>query len=253
MLFLTFLIFRAISIEFRSKELMKWWRKSWDIAYSVSSIMLAILLGVVLGNVLQGMNIGPDREFHGSWLGFLNPYALMVGLTTLALFMMHGAIYLIMKTEGRLFAKMTIYVKPAIIFFLVTFSLSTVYTLIYIPHLSDRFREHPGFFSIVLIAFLAIANIPRLVKLKRYWPAFLFSSLTVAMLLIIIAFELYPDIILSTQQASYSLTVHNASASEKSLKTMLIIAAIGAPLVAIYTGFVFYTFKGKVKMDDSSY
>src|SRR5690606_16181171 len=63
MLFLTFLIFRAVSIEFRSKEKMTWWRKSWDVAYSVSSVMLAVLLGVVLGNVLQGMNIGPDKEF----------------------------------------------------------------------------------------------------------------------------------------------------------------------------------------------
>lgn len=253
MLFLTFLIFRAVSIEFRSKESMKWWRKTWDIAYSVSSIMLAVLLGVVLGNVLQGMSIGADKEFDGSWLEFLNPYALMVGITTLALFMMHGAIYLIMKTEGRLFAKMTIHVKQAIIFFLVSFGIVTVYTLLYFPHLSDRFKEHPVFFVIALVAFLSIANIPRLISKKKYWPAFLFSSLTVAVLLVIVAFELYPAIILSTQDAAYTLTVHNASSSEKSLETMLIIAAIGTPLVAIYTGFVFWTFKGKVKLDEMSY
>ncbi|MEQ8628268.1 cytochrome d ubiquinol oxidase subunit II [Ekhidna sp.] len=253
MLFLTFLIFRAISIEFRSKEPMKWWRKTWDIAYSISSIMLAVLLGVVLGNVLQGMSIGPDKEFDGSWLVFLNPYAIMVGITTLALFMMHGAIYLIMKTEGRQFVRMTIHVKQAIIFFLVSFGVTTLYSLLYFPHLSDRFKEHPIFFGIALIAFLSIANIPRLIKLKKYWLAFLFSSLTVAVLLIIVAFELYPAIILSTQDPSYTLTVHNASSSEKSLETMLIIAAIGAPLVAGYTTFVFWTFKGKVKMDETSY
>lgn len=253
MLFLTFLIFRAVSIEFRSKEPMKWWRKMWDIAYSVSSIMLALLLGVVLGNVLQGMPIGSDKEFDGSWLEFLNPYALLVGITTLALFMMHGAIYLIMKTEGRQFARMTIHVKEAIIFFLVSFGITTIYTLIYIPHLSDRFKENPAFFLIVLLAFLSIANIPRLIKLRKYWFSFLFSSLSVAFLLIIVAFELYPAIILSTLDPQYSLTVHNASSSEKSLETMLIIAAIGAPLVAIYTGFVFWTFKGKVKMDETSY
>ncbi|MEQ6166971.1 cytochrome d ubiquinol oxidase subunit II [Ekhidna sp. MALMAid0563] len=253
MLFLTFLIFRAISIEFRSKEPMKWWRKTWDIAYSISSIMLAVLLGVVLGNVLQGMSIGPDKEFDGSWLVFLNPYAIMVGITTLALFMMHGAIYLIMKTEGRQFVRMTIHVKQAIIFFLVSFGVTTLYSLLYFPHLSDRFKEHPIFFGIALLAFLSIANIPRLIKLKKYWLAFLFSSLTVAVLLIIVAFELYPAIILSTQDPSYTLTVHNASSSEKSLETMLIIAAIGAPLVAGYTTFVFWTFKGKVKMDETSY
>lgn len=253
MLFLTFLIFRAVSIEFRSKEPMKWWRKTWDIAYSVSSVMLAVLLGVVLGNVLQGMNIGPDKEFDGSWLEFLNPYAIMVGITTLAIFMMHGAIYLIMKTEGRQLARMTIHVKQAIIFFLVSFGITTIYTLIYLPHLSDRFKEHPVFFGIALIAFLSIANIPRLINLKKYWKAFLFSSITVAVLLIMVAFELYPAIILSTQDAAYTMTVHNSSSSEKSLETMLIIAAIGTPLVLAYTVFVFWTFKGKVKMDEMSY
>ena len=148
---------------------------------------------------------------------------------------------------------MTMYVKRAIIFFLVSFGIITVYTLLYIPHLSDRFKQSPGFFVIVLVAFLSIANIPRLLNKKKYWPAFLFSSITVAMLLIIVAFELYPAIILSTQDPAYTLTVHNASSSEKSLETMLIIAAIGTPLVAIYTGFVFWTFRGKVKMDETSY
>ena len=253
MLFLTFLIFRAISIEFRSKEPMKWWRNTWDVAYSVSSIMLAILLGVVLGNILQGMDIGPDKEFAGNWLEFLNPYAFMVGITALALFMMHGAIYLLMKTEGRLYAKMTIYVKRAVIFFLVAFGIVTVYTLLYVPHLTDRFKAHPIFFLIALVAFLGIANIPRLISKKKYRAAFLFSSITVAMLLVIVAFELYPAIILSTQDPAYTLTVHNSSSSEKSLEIMLIIAAIGAPLVAMYTGFVFWTFKGKVKMDETSY
>ena len=253
MLFLTFLIFRAVSIEFRSKEKMPWWRKGWDVAYSVSSIMLALLLGIVLGNVLQGMNLGADKEFQGSWLEFLNPYAIMVGITTLALFMMHGAIYLIMKTEGRQFALMTIQVKWAIIFFLISFGITTIYTLIYIPHLSDRFKEQPLFFMIALVAFLSIANIPRLISLKKYLMAFAFSAITVAMLLVIVAFELYPAIILSTQHPHFSLTVYNASASEKTLEIMLIIAAIGTPLVGAYTAFVFWTFKGKVKIDETSY
>lgn len=253
MLFLTFLIFRAISIEFRSKEPMKWWRQMWDVAYSLSSIMLALLLGVLLGNILLGMNIGPDKEFAGSWLEFLNPYALLVGITTVALFMMHGAIYLIMKTEGRQYIQMRLMVKRAIIFFLTSFGITTLYTLIYIPHLTDRFREHPLFFLIVLIAFLSIANIPRLIYKKKYGLAFLFSSISQAVMLIIVAFELYPTIIYSTQEVANSLTVYNSCASEKSLGIMLTIAAIGTPLVGLYTGFVFWTFKGKVKIDETSY
>lgn len=253
MLFLAFIIFRAVGIEFRSKEPMKWWRRLWDVVYSVSSAMLALLLGVVLGNVLQGMALGPDKEYTGSWLEFLNPYALMVGVTTLALCMMHGAIYLTMKTEGRLFAKVTILLRRAIIFFIVSLSIVTLYTLIYIPHLTDDFKESPALFILPLLAFLSIANIPRLVRKRKYLQAFVFSSLSMAFLLMVVAFELYPTIILSTLDESYSLTVHNASSSDKSLGIMLLFAAIGAPLVLLYTGFVFYTFRGKVRLDETSY
>ena len=253
MLFLAFLIFRAVSIEFRSKEPMLWWRKTWDIAYSVSSTMLAILLGVVLGNVLQGFAIGADYEFAGNWLEFINPYAVLVGLTTLALFMMHGAIYLTMKTEGRLFAKLTILLRRTIIAFIILFGMTTLYTLIYLPHLSDRFREVPFLFVFPVLTFLAIANIPRLVAKRKYRTAFLFSALTVSFSLLMVAIELYPVLILSTLDPAYNITIYNAAASEKSLGIMLTIAAIGAPLVLSYTAFVFWTFRGKVKLDETSY
>jgi cytochrome d ubiquinol oxidase subunit II len=253
MLFLAFLIFRAISIEFRSKEPMLWWRKMWDIAYSVSSIMLAILLGVVLGNVLQGIAIGADTEFKGHWLEFINPYAILVGITTLALFMMHGAIYLLLKTEGRLYAKLTILLKNAVIFFIVAFSITTLYTLIYIPHLSDDFKSNPELFILPVLAFLSIANLPRLASKRKYKLAFIFSSLTVSLLLILVAIELYPVLIVSTIDEAYNITIYSAAASDKSLGIMLLMAAIGAPLVAAYTFFVYKTFAGKVELDETSY
>jgi cytochrome d ubiquinol oxidase subunit II len=253
-LFLVFIIFRAVSIEFRSKEPMLWWRRMWDVSYSVSSIMLAFLLGVVLGNVLQGIAIGPDFEYTGGMLfEFLNPYALMVGFTTLALFMTHGAIYLLIKTEGRLFAKLTILLKKAMIFFIVTFAITSLYTLIYIPHLSDSFSANPVLFIVPVLAFLSIANVPRLASKKRFKRAFFFSSLTMSLLLILVAIELYPTLLLSTVDSAYDITIYNAASSEQSLGIMLTIAAIGAPLVLFYTGFVYLTFKGKVELDEHSY
>lgn len=252
-LFLVLIIFRAISIEFRSKEPMRWWRQTWDISYSVSSVGIALLLGVVLGNVLLGFPLESGYRVRGHWLQFLNPYALMVGLSTVALFAMHGAIYLTMKTEGRLFVKIHLLLKRAIIFFVVSFGITTLYTLLYIPHLSDQFKQAPVLFVLPLAAFLSIANIPRLVSRKQYGWAFFFSSLTVALLLGLVAVELYPVMLLSTISPEYSLDVYRAAASEKSLGIMLLIAAIGAPLVLAYTAFVFWTFKGKVKLDDSSY
>lgn len=254
MLFLMFIIFRAISIEFRGKEPMAWWRKMWDISYSVSSVMLAFLLGVVLGNVLQGLAIGAGFEYQGAgFFEFLNPYAIMVGTTTLALFMSHGAIYLLMKTEGRMFAKLTFLLKRGMIFFMVSFGITSLYTLLYIPHLSDTFKSNPGYFAVPLLVFLSIANIPRLANKRRYKQAFLFSSLTISLLLVMVAIELYPTLLLSTVDPEYNLTVYNAASSQKSLSIMLTIAAIGTPLVLAYTIFVYRTFRGKVKLDETSY
>jgi cytochrome d ubiquinol oxidase subunit II len=253
MLFLFALIFRAVSIEFRSKEPMKWWRNTWDVSYSVSSILMALLLGVVMGNILQGVAIGPDYEFQGHWLEFINPYSVMVGITTLALFMMHGAIYLAMKTEGKLFVKVHRLLNQSIIFFIVSYSLVTLYTLIYIPHLSDDLYENAALFVVPLLAFLSIANVPRLVSREKYVQAFIFSALTMSFLLILVAIELYPAMVVSTIDPAYSITVYNAASSEKSLGIMLIMTAIGAPLVIGYTVFVYKTFWGKVKMDENSY
>ncbi|MFK7905347.1 MAG: cytochrome d ubiquinol oxidase subunit II [Chitinophagales bacterium] len=253
MLFLMFIILRAISIEFRSKEKMLWWRKMWDVTYSISSIMLALMLGIILGNVLQGFPLQKNQELSVPLLDVLNPFSLLVGATTLALFMMHGAIYLTMKTEGRLFAKLTILLKRAIIAFVVLFSISTVYTLIYIPHLSDKFKEFPALFIVPLMAILSIANIPRLTSKRKYFQAFLFSSLAICLLFIIVAIELYPVILFSTIDPQYHITVYDAASSIKTLKIMLTFAAIGVPLIASYTFFVYRTFRGVVKLDETSY
>ncbi|MEZ4746981.1 MAG: cytochrome d ubiquinol oxidase subunit II [Calditrichia bacterium] len=254
MLFLLFIIFRAISIEFRSKEPMRWWRQMWDVSYSISSIMLAFLLGVVLGNVLQGIAIGPDYVYQGAgFFEFLNLYSILVGLTSLTLFMSHGAIYLLLKTEGKLYKQLLELQKYAMIFFIVTFSITTLYTLLYIPHLSDDFRSNQILFLLPVLAFLSIANLPRLASQRKFLQAFIFSSLTISFLLILSAIELYPNILLSTVDPAYNIDVYNAASSQKTLEIMMTIVAIGAPLVAGYTFFVYKTFSGKVKLDEASY
>ncbi|WP_370174261.1 cytochrome d ubiquinol oxidase subunit II [Leeuwenhoekiella palythoae] len=254
MLFLIFIIFRAISIEFRGKEEMLWWRRLWDVSYSISSIMLAFLLGVVLGNVLQGFTIGENYQYTGSgFFEFLNPYAIMTGVTTLALFMAHGAIYLLLKTEGAMFDQLTNLLQKGMIFFMVSFAITTLYTLLYIPHLSDDFKSAPILFAVPVLTFLSIANVPRLASKKNYKLAFFFSSLTISLLLVLVAVELYPNLLFSTVDPKYSLDVYEAASSERSLGIMLLFVAIGGPLVLGYTFFVYRTFRGKVKLDDHSY
>lgn len=247
------IIFRAIAIEFRSKESMRWWRLTWDIVYSVSCITIALSLGLVLGNVALGIPLNSDQEYEGSWLAFLNPFAIMVAVTTLALFMMHGAIYLAMKTENRLFTKLSILAKNFTLFFVISFVITTVYTLLYIPHLSDTIRSNPAYFIFPLIMILAIANIPRQLTRGRYRNAFVSSAVTIAALLIMVAIEVFPYMVYSPTAPQNSITIDNAASSKKTMELLLIIALIGTPLVAVYTGFVFWTFKGKVKLDDTSY
>jgi cytochrome d ubiquinol oxidase subunit II len=253
MVFLVGLIFRAVAIEFRSKEPMLWWRKSWDIVYCVACIIIALSLGLMLGNVVGGIPLNSNKEFSGNWLFFFNPFAILVAITTLALFMLHGAIYLTMKTENRLYVKLHVLSNNFTIFFVVSFVITTLYTLLYIPHLSDFFRGHPAFFIIPLLMTLSIANIPRQIKKNKYRYAFLSSALTIALLLIMVALEVFPYLLYSPQFPENSITIYNGASSPKTVRILLMMALIGTPLVLLYTSFVFWTFKGKVKLDEMSY
>jgi cytochrome d ubiquinol oxidase subunit II len=254
MLFLMLLVLRSSAIKFRSAEEMIWWRKTWDIIYFVSNTLISFLLGVVLANVLQGLEIGENYSYKGGmFFSFLNPYAIMVGLTSLSLFMTQGAIFLLLKTEGRLYARLTFLLKKSMIFFLVSFAATSLYTLVFLPGVTDKFREFPVFFVIPVLAFLAVANIPRLVSKKKYAYALIFSSLTMAFLLMLVAFQLYPVLLPSKISPEYSVTIYNAASSQKSMGIMLTIVAIGSPLLAGYFLFLYRTFHGKVKLDDTSY
>ncbi|OCX52363.1 cytochrome d ubiquinol oxidase subunit II [Mucilaginibacter sp. PPCGB 2223] len=253
MLFLMGIVFRAISIEFRSKEPMQWWRRMWDFSYCASSTLIAFLLGVILGNVTQGINMGPDHVFRGSFIDFINPYSILTGITTVALLMMHGAIYLVMKTENRLYVKLTIIVKNATIFFVMMILLTSFYTLLYLPNMAIVIRRFPELFIIPVMMVLAVANITRQITKRKYLYAFISSAVTISLLMVLVAIELYPNMLISTQSAANNLTVYNACSSQKTLGIMLVVAGIGVPLVVAYTTFVFITFKGKVSLDEMSY
>jgi cytochrome d ubiquinol oxidase subunit II len=253
MLFLLFIILRAVAIEFRSKEEMTWWRKTWDVVYSFASIMLALCLGIVLGNVLQGIPLDENFEYQGDWLSFFNPYAILTGLTVLALMTLHGGIYLCLKTEGKLFDKVERLVKSAIIAFVILFSILSLYSLIYFPHLSNKFKDAPYLFIVPLLGILSIANVPRLVSKQKFLSAFIFSSLTFSFLLITVAIELYPQLLFANNNVENSITIYNAASSDKSLGIMLRFVAVGVPLIIGYTYFVYKAFWGKVELDETSY
>ena len=180
MLFLATLIFRGVAIELRNKEEMYWWRQMWDVVYSVTSVMLAFLLGIVL----QGIAVGPDYLYEGAgFFEFLNPYSLLTGISSLLLFMTHDAIYLVLKTEGRLFERFgKLFVAGTILF--VTCLIATgIYTMHALPHVFRPFSASPSLGVLPLVAGLSVANTPRLVYKGRYRQAFVFSSLSIATLI----------------------------------------------------------------------
>jgi cytochrome d ubiquinol oxidase subunit II len=252
-LLLAALIFRAVAIEFRSKRPERWWRQTWDIGFSVGSILASLLIGVALGNIAWGIPIDDQGEFAGTFLGLLKPYPLMVGVTTVALFMAHGAIYGVMKTEGELHDKLRLWAMRSIIFFVICAVTTTMATLLYAPHIADRVRHSPWLFLVVLANMLSIANIPREFHHRRDGLAFVSSCLAMITLMALFALDAYPDLIYSWPQPEHSLNIYNSASSAKTLGIMLIIAAIGMPIVIAYTVCIYRIFHGKVKLDRMSY
>ena len=247
------LIFRAVAIDFRSKLVSKAWRQFWDISFSVSSIVSALLIGVALGNIAYGIPLDAGKEFVGTFFGLLHPYALMVGITTVSMFMMHGAIYAVMKTEGDLQDKLRGWVNPTIIFFIICYIIMTLATLLYLPHMSENLKASPVLFIVPILNALAIANIPREMHKGREGRAFLSSCASMIALMALFGVGMFPNLILSNPDPVNSLHIYNAASSQKTLKIMLIIATIGMPLVIAYTVSIYYVFRGKVKLDESSY
>lgn len=254
MILLTGLIFRAVAIEFRSKQPMAWWRWTFDILFSFASFIIALALGVAMGNLIHGIPLDVDREFIGGLGDLVHPYSLLVGFMTVALFAMHGAIYIVMKTEGELHDKLRKWVNPAIIAYIMILAITTVITLIYEPHMALAIKNRPFFFALALVNMLAVANIPREISLGNDGRAFISSSVNIVTLLALYGIGTFPNAVRAVNDPeNLSMTIWNASSSEYTLNVLLIIAMIGVPLVIAYTIAIYTIFKGKVRLDHSSY
>ncbi len=253
MLLLVALLFRAVAIEFRSKQRMKGWRNFWDTSFSVSSIASSLLIGVALGNIAWGIPLAPDHEYAGDFLRIWKPYPLLLGVTTLSLFMMHGSIYLVLKTEGPLQEKLKGWVRHTMVFFILCYAFTTLATLLFVPHMLATIQKYPELFVVPALSVLSIANIPRNVSRGRGFGAFLSSAAALATLMALFGVGMYPNLVYSTPSPENSLTISNAASSPKTLQIMTVIAAIGMPLVVSYTASVYWIFRGKVKLDAHSY
>jgi cytochrome bd ubiquinol oxidase subunit II len=253
MLLLTALIFRAVSIEFRSKQAHGAWRTIWDACFFLGSLLASVLLGVLVGNLAWGLPLNEKHEYVGGFWNLLHPYALLVSLTTVALFMMHGAIYLVMKTEGKLHEKVRGWVQNTMVFFIICYAITTMATLLYVPRMAQPFRDHPWWGMVAVLNMLAIANVPREIYHKRDFNAFLSSCVAILCLMALLIIGLFPNMIPSNPNPANSLDIWMGASSPKTLGIMLIIALIGMPLVLGYTFSIYWVFRGKVKLEAASY
>ena len=253
MVILFAIIGRAISIEFRSKSESVAWRRYWDFSFFASSLVATGMFGVALGNLVRGIPIGADREFAGTLGGLLNPFALSVGALAVAGAAMHGAIYLYLKTEGELQARIKGWMWGTFAAFAGVYVVVTVLALTWVPHATHNFDRWPAAWIVVGLNVLAVANIPRAIHHGRPGWAFVSSCAVIAALTFMAGMALFPDLAVSSLDPAYSLDIYNGASSDGTLRRMFVIALIGMPLVATYTAIVYWVFRGKVRLDEHSY
>jgi cytochrome bd ubiquinol oxidase subunit II len=253
MLLLFALIFRAVSIEFRSKRDSALWRSCWDFGFFFASTLATFLFGVAVGNAMKGLPIGADKEFHGTLLLLLQPYPILVGLFAVSLFAMHGSIYLYLKTEGELQQRIHAWMWRTFFIFLALYLLVTVTTVLTIPQAMANFKMLPVAWVIVGLNILAIANIPRAIFLGRPAYAFISSACTIAAFNFLFGIALYPNLLVSNLNPEWNLTIYNAASSVKTLGIMQIVAFMGLPFVISYSVAIHWVFRGKVTLGKISY
>jgi cytochrome d ubiquinol oxidase subunit II len=253
MVLLFALIFRAVSMEFRSKKEWPAWRQFWDVAFCLASGTATFLFGVAVGNSMLGMKIGANHEYAGTVFDLVGWYQILIGAFAISIFAMHGSIYLYLKTEGELQQRIRNWMWRTFFIFLALYALTTISTLIVRPEVTRNFKDFPIAWVIVALNALAIANIPRAIHQGRPTYAFISSVCTIAALNFLFGIAIFPNLIVSSLDERWNLTIFNASSSIETLRTMRIIAFMGLPFVASYTVVIYWIFRGKVQVGKLSY
>lgn len=253
MLLLFALIFRAVSLEFRSKMKSPWIRQGWDWCFFGASFLAPLLFGIAAGNLMVGLPLDERGNITAGLLDLLAPYPLLVGLTAAALFALHGAIFLTLKTEGELQARTAKLTWTAFGILMTLFMLVTIFTLQAVPRATANFADAPILWALPVVVVLALANIPRAMFGQRHAQAFASSCVLIAGLVGLFGATLFPNIVPAINDPALSLTLQYAASSPTTLKLGLLIVAIGMPCVTTYTVIIYWTFRGKVKLGPNSY
>ncbi len=252
MLVLFGLILRAVSLELRGKVETDGARKLWDTCLAIGSFVPALLLGVAFANIFEGIPIDGEGLFHGTIFTLLNPYGLMGGVLYLALFLMHGSLWLNLKLEGDIQARtmgMSRRLWPVVVLFAVVFLVLTAVR----TKLFAIYAANPVLFLILLgtlcALFLTRFYIGKSAWLKAWWT----HGLTIVGTTLFGVVGLYPNLLPSSLNEAFNVTIYNAASSPLTLKIMLVVALIFVPVVLLYQGWVYRVFGGKAKDDSLDY
>jgi cytochrome bd ubiquinol oxidase subunit II len=257
MLLLFALILRGMAFEFRGKVDDPRWRSIWDGCIVVGSFVPALLLGVAFANIFRGIPIDAEGIFHGNLLTLLNPYGLMGGLFFLGLFLMHGSLWLTIKSEGALHqraAAMAARLWIPLLIVAVTFLVATWFA----TRLYDNYVKNPLLY-VVPLSLIPLAAVGALLMIKVYigkqawWKAWFASSVTIVSATLFGVVGLYPNLLPSSLSPEFSLTIYNAASSPLTLKIMLGVALTFVPIIIAYQSWVYCLFKDKVTEDDLKY
>lgn len=245
-LILLALIVRGVAFEFRSKHDDPRWRSLWDWCVFVGSLVPALLFGVAFANILRGVPIDADMNYVGGFFNLLNPYALLGGLATLFLFTLHGATFLGLRTTGELREKVKALTGKLWIITLVVLVLEIIFTYT-LSHIRAKAGVVPG--PVPIIAALALLAAGPVAKKGRDGWAFVLTALAVVFTSATIFHLLFPNVMVSSLNPAWSLTIYNASSSPYTLKVMTIVAVIFTPIVLVYQAWTYYIFGKRVSAE----
>jgi cytochrome d ubiquinol oxidase subunit II len=235
LLILVALILRGVAFEYRGKRPDPRWKARWDAAIFFGSLLPAILWGIAVANIARGVPLDADHEYTGGLLDLLNPYALLGGLTTLALFVTHGAVFLALKTTGDIRARAN------------TLAARTGVAAAALLAAFLTWTAPAGLALICALAAIA-AVVGALIANRRGregW-AFLGTASGIALAVATLFAGLYPDVLPSTVDPAHSLTVENAAATPYTLRILSWVALFFAPLVLMYQAWTYWVFRRRL-------
>ena len=241
LLILVALIIRGVAFEYRGKIDDDGWRRRWDLCIIVGSLVPALLWGVAFGNIIRGVKIDAEGEYVGGFFDLLNPYALLGGLTTLTLFALHGAVFLGLRTTGDLRARS---IRLASRIVMGTVPVAAVFLL----WTQLRDGTLASWLLTVVAAATLLAAVP-FIRAGREGRAFLLTAATIVIATAALFVTLFPNVMPSTIDSAFSLTVHNASSTPYTLKVMTWVAVVFTPVVLVYQGWTYWVFRRRIGVE----